>query len=101
MALTLGTEFALFMRSDTRLTYTEIETALDEAGLDNFTINRNFNGEGYDIHLIVRSDDPSQYLEAADTVRALAEAVEGLSDEDEVPAPPPPSEEPPTEPPTE
>ncbi len=96
MALTLGTEYALFMRSDERISYTAIEAALVDAGLEEVTINRNFNGEGYDIHIIVRHTDQGQPLAAAETVRALAEAVEAIDEDDDVPAPPP--AEPPAEP---
>lgn len=90
MALTLGSEFALFMHTDVRLTYTQIEAALADAGLDNnVIINRNPSGDGYDVHLIVRNQQPDVPLAAAETVRAFADAVETLDQEAE---PEPPAE---------
>lgn len=87
MALTLGSEFSLFMHTEDRLTYTQIETALTDAGLDEAMINRNRSGEGYDIQLIVRNAVPEVPLNAAETVRAFADAIEALEEEDEPPTP--------------
>ncbi len=96
MALTLGTDFVLYLRSDRKLTYTQIETALTDAGLDDVTINRNPSGDGYDLHLQIRSTPPGDPLDAVETYRALAEVIEAL-DAEPAPNEEPPAEEPPTE----
>lgn len=81
MALTFGSEFTLFMHATARLTYTEIETAMVNAGLDDVSINRNPSGNGeYDVQVIIRSSDGTA-LPAAETITALAEAIEVLEPE--------------------
>ncbi len=84
MALTAGSEIALFMQADRELSYSDIESALVDAGFTNYSIARNFNGGMTDIQLNIRSNDRDengnpQPLDAAASLSALTEAVTELS----------------------
>lgn len=87
MALTLGPELYLAMHSTSPLSYTQIEKAATDAGLTEIGINRNPSGNGeYDLQLVVRGDGGQ--LPAAETINALAGALEALEALDEPPAEP-------------
>lgn len=85
MAITLGAEVALPLHLDDAPTYTELETALEEAGFTNYTIMRQVNGDGSgDAQLFVRgaadqNGTPSD-LDAADTLTKLSGAIASLVD---------------------
>jgi hypothetical protein len=82
MAITLGAEVALAIHLDTALTYGDIETALINAGFDNYTIMRNVNYDGSsDVQLFVRTtpvDDELPDLPAAETLSELSDAISSL-----------------------
>lgn len=79
MAITLGSEIALAMHSDRVLSYTDIETALADAGFDNYTILRNLDGQGgTDLQIFVR-DAEGNGLPASDTMSQLTDAVTAIA----------------------
>jgi len=94
MAITLGAEIALPLQFDRAITYTDVEKALTDAGLTEFTIHRNRRDhDSYDVHLSIRGT-VNEYgqpgdMDAADTITKLGEALTAL---ETAPAPEPEEE---------
>jgi len=83
MAITLGTEVALSMHMDTAATYTDVETALVNAGFTDYTISRTVSYDGScDLQLYVRNHPDSNGviapLPAVSTLQALTDALTAL-----------------------
>lgn len=91
MAINLGAEIALAIHLDQALTYGDIESALVDAGFNNYTIMRTLNfGGSADVQLFIRApqneDGSMQTLPSAETLTQLADAMTSM--ESAEPAPP-------------
>lgn len=93
MAINLGAEVALAIHLDSALSYSDIESALVDAGFDNYTIMRSINyyDLSSDVQLFVRNAPDSEGevdpLLASDTMTKLAAAMTSLEALNPAPAP--------------
>lgn len=82
MAITLGYEVSLPLHLDHTVTYTEVETALTDAGFTQYIIMRNNNSDGScDVQLFIRPGEGEDVLQASETMDALSEAITALEAE--------------------
>jgi hypothetical protein len=85
MHITMGAEFALNLHIEGEPTYAQLETALVDAGFEQYTILRTVNVDATtDVQLFVRNapgDGGMQdQLDAVDTVDKLSTAIQALED---------------------
>lgn len=83
--LTLGAEISLPMHIDVRISYSQLETALRDAGFTDYTIMRTVNpDDSCEAQVFVRSplvNGQQEALPAVETMQALTDACTALQAE--------------------